>query len=113
MQAVVVQEDRSLQLEAVSRPEPEAGQVRIRVAACGICGSDLHMRRSAALPAGSVLGHEFAGTVDATGDGVDAVSVGDRVVVYPTRPTAEYDLTAVLTTRLGRPPHFRRRPALG
>ena len=38
MQAVVVQEDRSLQLEAVTRPEPEAGQVRVRVAACGICG---------------------------------------------------------------------------
>src|SRR3712207_7849509 len=80
MQAAVVAEDRSLQLESVERPEPGPGQVRVRVAACGICGSDLHMLRSPALPAGSIMGHEFAGAIDALGEGVDGANVGDRVV---------------------------------
>lgn len=105
MQAVVVQDDRSLRLDTVARPEPGPRQVRVRVAACGICGSDLHMRRSSALPAGSVMGHEFSGTVDATGEGVSLASEGDRVVVFPARPTPEHDLTAVLTTSIGGPGH--------
>src|SRR3712207_6487165 len=105
MQAVVVQEDRALGVAAIDRPEPGPGQVRVQVVACGICGSDLHMRRSPALPAGSIMGHEFAGTVDALGDSVEGANVGDRVVIYPTRPTPEHDLTAVLTTSIGGPGH--------
>src|SRR3712207_5195860 len=49
------------------------------------------------------MGHEFSGTVDALGEGVDGVNVGDRVVIYPTRPTPEHDLMAVLTTSIGGP----------
>src|SRR3712207_2044532 len=105
MQAVVVQEDRALGVAAIDRPEPGPGQVRVQVVACGICGSDLHMRRSPALPVGSVMGHEFAGTVDALGEGVASASLGDRVVVYPTRPTPEHDLMSVLTTSIGGPGH--------
>ena len=80
---------RALQLVAPSElavvdlpvPQPGAGEVRLRVKACGICGSDLHGmdgssgRRIPPL----VMGHEASGTVDATGEGVTAWKAGDRV----------------------------------
>jgi S-(hydroxymethyl)glutathione dehydrogenase / alcohol dehydrogenase len=61
---------------------PEAGEVRICVAACAICHSDIHFAEGAwggALPA--VYGHEAAGVVDEIGTGVTGVRPGDRVVV--------------------------------
>jgi (R,R)-butanediol dehydrogenase/meso-butanediol dehydrogenase/diacetyl reductase len=103
MRAAVVAENRTLETRTLPRPEPGDGQVRVRVAACGICGSDLHMIRSPALPPGAILGHEFAGVIDGVGGGVDDFAIGDRVVVYPARPTAEHDLEAVLTTSIGGP----------
>ena len=72
-------------LEVVDRPEPEPGpaDVIIDVERCGICGSDLHMRRSGMLPPGAVMGHEFAGTVVARGDEATTLAEGDRVAVLP------------------------------
>jgi (R,R)-butanediol dehydrogenase / meso-butanediol dehydrogenase / diacetyl reductase len=70
-------------------PTPLAGEVIVRVQACGICGSDLHMYRDNSYrdklvrktPEGyDVPGHEFAGTISAIGNGVTGWSVGDRVV---------------------------------
>jgi L-iditol 2-dehydrogenase len=80
---------RALQLVAPStlavvdlpQPSPGPGEVRLRVRACGICGSDLHGmdgssgRRIPPL----VMGHEGSGTVDAVGEGVTAWKAGDRV----------------------------------
>ncbi len=74
---------RYMQLEMADLPEtkPEAGEVLIRVAACGICGSDVHGydgssgRRVPPI----VMGHEAAGTVAALGDGVTDFAAGDRV----------------------------------
>lgn len=72
-----------------TRPTPAAGEVLVRVRACGICGSDLHMFRNdsyrdqlvRSTPEGyEVPGHEFAGTIAALGDGVDGWMVGERVV---------------------------------
>ncbi|MEZ4451487.1 MAG: alcohol dehydrogenase [Nannocystaceae bacterium] len=64
-------------------PAPGPGQVRIKVAACGICHSDAIVKFGAmpgiALP--RIPGHELAGTVDAVGEGVSAWKVGDRVGV--------------------------------
>src|SRR2546423_9859921 len=73
-------------LEVVDKPEPEPGpeDVIVAVERCGICGSDLHLRRSGMLPPGAVMGHEFAGTVVARGDEVADVSEGMRVAVLPT-----------------------------
>jgi (R,R)-butanediol dehydrogenase/meso-butanediol dehydrogenase/diacetyl reductase len=72
-------------LAVVDRPDPEPGPGRVVVAVerCGICGSDLHLRASRLLPVGAVLGHEFAGTIAATGEGVAGWSEGDRVAVLP------------------------------
>lgn len=104
MRAVVVEPDRSLAVRELPEPQPGPGQVRVRVEACGICGSDLHMLPSPALPEGSVMGHEFAGTVDALGDGVEGWSKGERVCVYPFRPTEHHDIEVALTTGLGMGP---------
>jgi len=70
-------------LELVDRaiPEPGAGQVRIRVQACGICHSDSIVRegRWPGIAYPRVPGHEVAGVIDAVGEGVTAWKVGQRV----------------------------------
>ena len=62
-------------------PEPGPGEVRLRVAACGVCRTDLHVAdgelTDPKLPL--VLGHEIVGRVDALGPGVDRFRPGDRV----------------------------------
>lgn len=66
-------------------PEPGAGEVLVRVAACGICGSDLHAYNGehplVIYPV--TPGHEFSGTVVATGSGVDAGLAGSLVCIEP------------------------------
>jgi len=78
-----------VRVEDVAEPAPGPGEVKIKVAACGICGSDLHLYRGAGLRHGPVfepfvLGHEFSGHVVDVGDAVTNVGVGDRVAVRPT-----------------------------
>lgn len=61
---------------------PHAGEIRIRVAACGVCHSDLSMQDGTLpVPMPVVLGHEASAVVDAVGDGVTHLSPGDHVVV--------------------------------
>jgi propanol-preferring alcohol dehydrogenase len=70
-----------LRLEERPAPEPGAGELRIRVAACGVCRTDLHVA-DGELPDGKrpiVLGHEIVGRVDALGPGVTRFALGDRV----------------------------------
>lgn len=68
-------------------PVPGAGQVQIKVHACGICGTDVHIfegdEGAAKSPAGTILGHEFSGEITAVGAGVTEFKVGDRVCVDP------------------------------
>jgi 2-desacetyl-2-hydroxyethyl bacteriochlorophyllide A dehydrogenase len=69
--------------------EPGAGQVRIRVSHCGICGTDLHifhgkMDHRVKMPA--VIGHEMSGVIESIGDGVEGWRPGDRVSVRPLDP---------------------------
>jgi 2-desacetyl-2-hydroxyethyl bacteriochlorophyllide A dehydrogenase len=82
MRAVTLQGPGEVRVEEV--PEPEVGaadEALVRVEASGICGSDLHIYHGR-LPVepGFTIGHEFVGTVLATGDGVGRVAVGDRVL---------------------------------
>jgi Zn-dependent alcohol dehydrogenase len=61
---------------------PRAGEVRIRVAACGVCHSDLSMQDGTLpIPTPAVLGHEASAVVEEVGGGVDGLSPGDHVVV--------------------------------
>lgn len=93
---------RPLSWRRVETPDPAAGQLRIKVVACGVCRSNLHMIEgdwaAGGLPAISpiVPGHEVTGTVDAIGDGVEGFAIGDRVGVQPlwrTCETCEYCLS--------------------
>ncbi len=83
MRAVEIAPDRTLRPTEISEPPLEPHQARVGVAFCGICGSDLHFRASEAIPAGTVMGHEFSGTITELGDEVSGFAVGDRVAVYP------------------------------
>ena len=88
MKAAVFYGKENLKIEELAMPEITcADSVLIKVKACGVCGTDMHIfdgdEGAAATPAGTVLGHEFAGEVMAVGDGVRSVKVGDRVCVDP------------------------------
>lgn len=85
MRAARLIEAGRIELETLPDPEPGPGDVVVRVAACGICGSDLSCYRTGVF-AGSVLGHEFSGIVASAGPGVAAPSVGDPVTVDPKMP---------------------------
>ncbi|MBB5754903.1 zinc-dependent alcohol dehydrogenase [Prosthecomicrobium pneumaticum] len=77
-----------LRIDRVEDPAPAADEVVLRVAACGICGSDLHITEDPApfgIGPGFVLGHEFAGEVVARGAEVTDLALGDRVAVVPMR----------------------------
>ena len=86
MKAVITQGlHRPLRVDSLPDPVPGPGEVVLKVARCGICGSDLHMTEDAAygIKPGEVLGHEFAGEVVALGPGVTGLANGDRVSAIP------------------------------
>jgi len=85
MRAAISRGRRSLLVEDVSLPEPGPGEVRVRVSACGVCGTDLHLFHAGLLPVGLTPGHEIAGTVDRTGPGVSNFDSGEPIVVEPLR----------------------------
>jgi len=71
----------SLALEEIPIPAPGRGEVLIKVAACGVCHTDLHVMKSeVAFPTPAVLGHEVSGVIERVGDDVDHLAAGDRVV---------------------------------
>ncbi len=80
--AVLEQFGSPLVVQEVDLAEPKAGEVLVRLAACGVCHTDLYTA-SGADPTGyapCVLGHEGAGVVERVGDGVTLVSPGDHVI---------------------------------
>jgi S-(hydroxymethyl)glutathione dehydrogenase / alcohol dehydrogenase len=83
MRAAVLEEfGQPLAVQDVELADPRAGEVLVRLAACGVCHTDLYTA-SGADPSGyapAVLGHEGAGIVEAVGEGVTSVTPGDRVV---------------------------------
>ena len=78
-------------LAALDRPvpEPAPGQVRIRVSACGVCRTDLHLAEGDLAPRrpGVVPGHEVVGVVDAMGEGCTRFQVGQRAGIAWLRST--------------------------
>src|SRR5689334_14096554 len=96
MRALRFHAARDLRIEDVPEPgEPGAGEVVVRVAVCGICGTDLHEYVAGPIVTPvephpltgaqnpQILGHEFAGDVVATGSAVSSVAAGDRVAIMP------------------------------
>jgi (R,R)-butanediol dehydrogenase/meso-butanediol dehydrogenase/diacetyl reductase len=78
MKAAVLRGARDIAVEEVPEPRLEPGGVIIKVRACGICGSDLHVYRHGS-PDPMRLGHEFSGDVVEVGASVSGAAVGDRI----------------------------------
>jgi 2-desacetyl-2-hydroxyethyl bacteriochlorophyllide A dehydrogenase len=92
MQAAFYEGNQSIRVGDCTPVQPGSGQVQIRVAYCGICGTDLHIFHGAMdhrvrMP--QVLGHEMSGTIAAIGSGVRGFTPGDQVTVRPLDPCLE------------------------
>ncbi len=97
MKAAILVKPENMEVHEVPVPEPSYGWVRIKVKACGICGSDMHYYKGnyPELETGSIIekrvlgktyGHEATGIVDKPGEGVAGLMIGDRVAVIPPFP---------------------------
>ncbi len=91
MKAVVAHAAKDLRIEDRDIGPPGAGRVLVRMEAGGICGSDLHYYNhggfgTVRLKQPMILGHEVAGRIEALGEGVTHLTVGERVAVSPSRP---------------------------
>ena len=94
MKAIVAHAAKDLRIETREIPTPSPGEVLIRMACGGICGSDLHYYNhggfgTVRLKEPMILGHEVSGTVDKLGADVAGLAVGDLVAVSPSRPCYE------------------------
>ncbi|MEW9520332.1 zinc-dependent alcohol dehydrogenase family protein [Streptomyces tubercidicus] len=84
MKAAVISAPGTVEVATVEDPAPGPREVVVSVAACGLCGTDLHILQGEFAPTLPVVpGHEFAGTVVATGSAVTELAEGDRVAVDP------------------------------
>lgn len=91
MRAVVIHAAQDLRIEDRPAGNPGPGQVRVRIQAGGICGSDLHYVQHGGFGAirvkhPMVLGHEVAGVIDGVGAGVTGLAPGQAVAVNPSLP---------------------------
>ncbi|WP_270725954.1 zinc-dependent alcohol dehydrogenase [Shimia sp. Alg240-R146] len=78
--------DKTFTVEPIVAVAPGAGEVAVRIAFCGICGTDMHVyhgNMDARVGFERIIGHEMSGSVEAVGDGVTNVSPGQKVVVRP------------------------------
>ncbi len=91
MKSIVIHAPKDLRIEEQDTPKPGPDQVLVRIAAGGICGSDLHYYNhggfgAVRLKQPMILGHEVAGHIETLGEGVDGLSLGQLVAVSPSRP---------------------------
>ncbi|MCI7640052.1 MAG: zinc-dependent alcohol dehydrogenase family protein [Clostridiales bacterium] len=79
--------NQTIETRPLVLPDPGPGQVLVRVAACGVCGTDVHIyhggKGSADVTPPVILGHEFSGIIEKLGDGVEDLEVGQLVTVDP------------------------------
>ncbi len=82
MRAAVYRGINDMRVETVPVPQVGSGELLVRIATCGICGTDLKKIHMGSHSAPRIFGHEMAGVVVAAGEGVTGFSLGDRVMVY-------------------------------
>jgi len=82
MRAAVYRGVNDVRVETVPVPAIGRGEVLIRVACCGVCGTDLKKIHTGSHSAPRIFGHETAGTIAAIGEEVSEFAVGDRVMVF-------------------------------
>jgi 2-desacetyl-2-hydroxyethyl bacteriochlorophyllide A dehydrogenase len=84
VKAAVISSPGVVGVETVDDPAPGPSDVVVRVAACGLCGTDLHILQGEFAPTLPIVpGHEFAGEIVAAGSAVRGLAAGDRVAVDP------------------------------
>ncbi len=91
MKALICHAPQDLRIDQVEEEQPGPGQLQVRVAFGGICGSDLHYFQhggfgTVRIKEPMALGHEVSGVVSALGAGVEGFQVGQRVAISPSRP---------------------------
>ncbi|MGA8731935.1 MAG: zinc-dependent dehydrogenase [Terracidiphilus sp.] len=82
MRAVVYRGVNDMRVETVPVPRIGPGELLVKVATCGICGTDLKKIHYGSHSAPRIFGHEMAGTIVAVGEGVTGFAVGDRVMTF-------------------------------
>lgn len=84
MQAIIFPAPETIAVERVPDPTPAPDEVVVQVAACGICGTDVHIYRNEYMSNFPLIpGHEFSGTIVALGHAVTDFAIGERVAVDP------------------------------
>ena len=109
MKAILFDRDSQIRLAQMSRPIPAEDEVLLRVGACGICASDLHLaqiKEANEFTYPVVAGHELAGAVVEIGRGVEGVQVGDHGVVHPAVPCYACSSCLAGRTNLCQNPHI-------
>jgi L-idonate 5-dehydrogenase len=91
MEALVIHAPGDLRVEQIETPPLAAGQLRVKVTAGGICGSDLHYFQhggfgTVRIKEPMVLGHEVAGTITEAGQDTGKLRAGQRIAISPSRP---------------------------
>lgn len=86
MKASLYEGNKTFSVVEKEKEAPKAGEVRVKVAYCGVCGTDVHiyhgmMDQRVNIP--ETIGHEMSGIVDAVGEGVSEFKVGDKITVRP------------------------------
>lgn len=89
MRAVVYRGINDMRVETVPVPRIGAGELLIKIATCGICGTDLKKIHMGSHSAPRIFGHEMAGTVAQVGEGVTGFKAGDRVMSFHHVPCGE------------------------
>ena len=89
MRAVVYHGINDMRVEAVPVPRIGAGELLIKIATCGICGTDLKKIHNGSHSAPRIFGHEMAGVIVEAGAGVTGYAVGDRVMTFHHVPCGE------------------------
>ena len=81
--------DKTFAVEQTEVQQPGPGEVSVRVAYCGICGTDMHVfhgNMDARVGLNRILGHEMSGVIEALGEDVTGLNVGQKAVVRPLDP---------------------------
>src|SRR5882757_7288555 len=89
MRAVVYRGINDMRVEAVPVPTIGHGELLVRIATCGVCGTDLKKIHFGSHSAPRIFGHEMAGTIVAVGEGVTSYKLGERVMAFHHVPCNE------------------------
>lgn len=92
MNALFYEGNQSFNIKTIEKTPLQAGEVRLKMAYVGVCGTDVHIyhgKMDARVKPPQIIGHEVSGVIDEIGEGVSGWAVGDKVTVRPLNPGPE------------------------